>query len=70
MGWEAKYSNFGVVKIEGKNVKVFSDKTDYITIELGEEEAVNAYWAGDYLKIRLKNGKVRRYSNSNYYITI
>ena len=49
MPWDSKYSKYGIVKIEGKNVKVFSDPNEYITIGLGEE-VTNAYWAGDELQ--------------------
>ena len=69
MAWDSKYSDYGIVKIDGKNVKVFSDPNDYITIGLGEEVA-HVFWAGSELNITLKNGKLRRYSDRNYYITI
>ncbi|MCX6242693.1 MAG: hypothetical protein NTX43_12875 [Bacteroidetes bacterium] len=69
MAWDSKYSNFGVVKIERKNVKVFSDQNDYITIGL-VDEVTNAIWVDDELNITLKSGEVRRYSDRNYFITI
>ena len=69
MAWDSKYSNFGVVKIERKNVKVFSDQNDYITIGL-VDEVTNAIWVDDELNITLKTGEVRRYSDRNYFITI
>jgi len=43
MPWEPKYPNFGVIKIEGKKVKVYSDRSNYITIGLGED-VTNAVW--------------------------
>lgn len=69
MPWESKYSNLGIAKIDGKNVKVFCDCNNYITIGLGEN-VTNAVWAGEELDITLKSGKVRRYKDRNYYTTI
>ena len=69
MPWDLKYSNFGIARIDGTNVKVFSDPNNYITIGLFDE-VTNAVWAVGELNITLKNGEVRRYSNRNYYITI
>jgi hypothetical protein len=69
MAWDSKFFNFGVVKIDGKNVKVHSDSSSYRTISVGEE-VVNANWAGGELNITLKSGKVRRYSDGSSYRTI
>jgi len=69
MPWERKYSNFGNARIDGKNVKVFCDANDYITIGLGED-VTNAVWTGEELDITLKSGKVRRYRDRNYYSTV
>ena len=69
MPWDLKYSNFGIAKIDGKNVKVFSSPNDYFTIGLGEEVA-DALWVGDELNVTLKNGEVRRYKDRYNYTTI
>ena len=69
MPWDLKYSNLGVAKIDGTNVKVFSDPNNYITIGLGEEVA-STLWDNGELNITLKNGKVRRYKDRNFYSTI
>ena len=69
MPWNLKYSNFGIAKIDGINVKVFRDPNNYITIGFVDDVA-NAYWDGVELNITLKNGDVRRYSDRNNYITI
>ena len=69
MPWDLKYSNFGIVKIDGKNVKVFSDPNNYITIGSGEEVA-DALWVGGELNVTLKNGTVRRYKDKYNYTTI
>jgi len=68
MPWDSKFSNFGVIKIEGKNVKLYSDNKNYITISVSKE-IKNAVWAGGELNITLKNGKVRRYRDRVGYIT-
>jgi hypothetical protein len=69
MPWDLKYSNFGIAKIDGKNVKVFSSADNYLTLGLGEE-VTNALWSGIELNITLKSGKVRRYIDRNNYTTI
>ena len=69
MPWDSKYLNFGIVTIDRKNVKVFSDLNDYITIGLVDEVA-NAIWVGDKLNITLKTGEARQYSDRNYYLKI
>jgi hypothetical protein len=69
MPWDLKYSNFGIAKIDGKNVKVFSGADNYFTLGL-DEEVTNALWSGIELNITLKSGKVRRYIDRNNYTTI
>ena len=69
MPWDLKYSNFGIAKIDGKNVKVFSGADNYFTIGLGEE-VVDALWVGDELNVTLKNGEVRLYKDRYNYTTI
>ena len=69
MAWDSKILNFGVLKIEGKYVKVYSDRSSYTSISVGEE-VINAVWAGGELNVTLKNGKVRRYKDRSSYITI
>jgi len=69
MSWDSKFSSYGFISIEGKNVKVFSDKDDCITVGF-VDEVVGALWVGDELNITLKTGEVRRYRDRNYYIKI
>jgi hypothetical protein len=69
MPWDSKYSNFDIVQIDGKNVKVFCDPNNYITIWSGEEVA-NALWVDGELNVTLKNGTVRLYKDKyNYTIS-
>jgi len=69
MAWDSKYINFGVVKIEGYNVKVYKDSSNYTTIYVGSA-VNNANWAGGELNVTLATGKVRRYKDSSNYTTI
>jgi hypothetical protein len=69
MGYWSVYSNFGVLKIDGKNVKVYKDGSNYTTLCVNEE-IVSVNWVGDILNVALKNGKVRRYKDSSNYTTI
>lgn len=69
MAWDPKYPQFGVVRIEGKSVKVYQDSSNYYTIHVGEM-VTNASWAGGELNVTLANGRVRRYSDKSNYKTI
>ncbi|MFZ4705380.1 MAG: hypothetical protein ACOYMF_05170 [Bacteroidales bacterium] len=69
MSFDQRFINYGVIKIEGKNVKLYKDSTTYSTININEEVS-NAVWAGSFLNVSLKNGKVRRYSDTTTYQTI
>ncbi len=69
MSWETKYPNFGILKIDGRKVKVYSDKNSYITID-ASKDITNATWAGGELNLTLSDGRVRRYKDKNSYITI
>ncbi len=69
MAWDSKFYNFGVLKVEGKNVKVYSSQSSYVTVSVGEP-VTNANWAGGELNVSLVKGKVRRYSSQSSYTTI
>ena len=69
MSWESEFQEFGVIKVDGNIVKVYSNSQYYLSIHVGE--SVNdARWAGDAVVVNLKNGKARRYTSSQYYITV
>jgi hypothetical protein len=63
------YQKFGVLKIEGKQVKMYSSQNSFGSINVGEEIS-DARWNGDKLMVSLKNGKVRLYTSQNSYSTI
>ena len=69
MAFDKKYSDYGVLKIDGNYVKVHSDSGNYITISVGENIA-SASWAGSFVNVTLQSGKVKRYSDSGNYTTI
>jgi hypothetical protein len=66
MAWDSKYPNFGVVKIDGKKVKVYCDTSQYKIVDL-PEEVTSANWAGGELNVTMRSGKVRRYSDNSQY---
>ena len=69
MAWDSKFPAFGVLKIEGKNIKVYSSRDNY-TILTFTVAVNNAVWAGNFLNVTLADGKVRRYSSRDNYSTI
>jgi|JI102314A1RNA_FD_contig_31_3268111_length_476_multi_1_in_0_out_0_2 hypothetical protein len=69
MAWDSTYSSFGLVKVDGKRVLIYKDRTSYNTLNVGEP-VVSAVWAGGELNVSLASGKVRRYSNAFTYTTI
>ena len=69
MAWDPKFSAFGVIKIEGKTVKMYSSRDNYTSLSF-TVLVKNAMWAGNFLNVTLGDGKVRRYSSRDSYITI
>lgn len=69
MAWESKFINFGVLKVDGSNVKVYHDTHNYVTISVGEQ-VTQAQWAGGEINVYLMSGKVRRYKDTHNYVTV
>ena len=69
MAWDPKYSTFGVIKIEGKMIKLYSSKDNYTSLTF-TVPVKNAVWAGNCLNVTLADGKVRRYSSRDSYSII
>jgi hypothetical protein len=69
MSWDSRYISFGVLKIEGKIVKVYRDQSSYVNVNVGQP-VQNAIWAGGELNITLSDGKVRRYRDQSSYKTV
>jgi len=71
MSWDNSYVNFGLVTIEGQNrLKIYRNRDNYIYLTVGNESVKDVRWTGNTLTVYLNNGKVRRYSDQNNYITI
>lgn len=69
MGWDKKYINYGVVKINKNNIKVYKDQ--FTAIPISTDSSVrNALWTGDELTVYLENGKVRKYVDQFTYKVI
>lgn len=66
--WD-KAQNFGVIKINGKDVKLYYSNSSYSTIHVGYE-VDDARWAGNHLVVNLRNGKARRYSSLSSYTNV
>ncbi len=69
MAWDTKYLAFGVIKIQGDKVHMYSSRDNYTTLTLGKP-VVTAVWAGSFLNVTLADGKVRRYSSRDSYSSI
>lgn len=68
MSWD-KAKDFGVIKVEGKRVKLYHSKDNHSTIVLNDE-VKDARWAGDAVLVYLMDGKVKRYTSIDRYSTI
>lgn len=62
-------SNYGVIKVDGKKLKVYRSSQEFQIINVNED-INNAHWAGDAIVVSLSNGKVRRYRSYQEYTTI
>lgn len=69
MAFDSRFIEYGVVKIEGEKVKLYSTSSNHIYINVGKE-VTNAVWAGSTLNVYLADGKVRRYTSSSNYTII
>jgi len=68
MSWE-KCQDYGVIKIDGKKVRLQESLSQYSAIQVGEDVA-DARWAGDAVVVQLSNGKMRRYTSLSQYSEI
>lgn len=68
MSWETA-NKYGVLKVEGKSVKMYTSQNAANIIPVGSE-VKDARWSGSDLLVFLEDGKVRRYKNFNTYNTI
>jgi len=68
MAWDPKYPAFGVIKIQGDRILLYSSRDNYNTLTIGKP-ITNAIWVGNFLNITLADHKVRRYSSRDSYVT-
>jgi hypothetical protein len=64
-----KESLFGVIKVEGKKVKLYSMATSHIIINVSSS-IKDARWVGKELIIYLDDGQIRKYKSPISYSTI
>ena len=69
MAFDSRFISYGVIKIEGEKVKLYSTPSNHIYVNVGNDVS-NAAWAGDVLNVYLSSGKVRRYTSPSNYTTI
>ena len=68
MSW-SKCKDFGVIKVDGKNVKLYETASQHDTIHVNDSVS-EARWVGDTVVVYLSNGKVRRYKTLSEYNNI
>jgi hypothetical protein len=68
MSFDSEIRNYGELQIEGQNVKLYSDSSSFISLNINEE-IIDAKWVGNHLHVWLQNGNVSRYSDENNYST-
>lgn len=70
MAFDKKYQNYGVVKIENGTVRLYESPQNYLTLNTSGGTPVSANWAGENVVVTMSDGKVRKYSLQQTYITI
>ncbi len=69
MGWNINHVNFDNIVIQGKNLEIYAEKNQRITLWV-EEEIKKATWRKDVIIVYLKCGETRKYLNHMHYITL
>jgi hypothetical protein len=67
--FNSKQKNFGILKVEGRIVKVYETQSVYSNLNIGHNVA-DARWAGDAIIVELMDGKMRRYTTLSQYVTV
>jgi hypothetical protein len=70
MAFDKKYQNFGVVKVENKTVRLYESQQNFLTLNTSGGTPVAAVWSGDTVNVTMEDGKVRKYSLQQTYMTI
>jgi hypothetical protein len=69
MAFDSRFSDYGVIKIEGEKVKLYSTSSNHIYINVGKK-ITNAVWSGVALNVYLTDGIVRRYTSPSSFTII
>lgn len=69
MAFDSRQRDFGILKVDGRNVKVYSTNSAWMNIAVGKD-IKDARWNGDEILVYLMDGKIRRYSSLSAYTTI
>ena len=69
MAWDRKYSDYGVIKIEGERVILYCNSFTRTSLNVGKK-VLSAHWSGTDLIVNLADGKVRKYPNDFTFSTI
>jgi hypothetical protein len=69
MGWSKKEMEYGVIKTEGKSIKVHTSQTSHYSVYIGENIR-DVRWNGDVILVTLESGRVRRYTSQTSFNTI
>lgn len=69
MSWSKKEIEYGIIKIEGKSIKVYTSQTSNYTVYIGEDIR-DVRWNGDVILVTLESGRVRRYTSQTSFNTI
>lgn len=70
MSWMKEQRDYGVLGItnNGHEVRVYHAMSNFQTINLGNEVAMSAYWAGENVVVMLQSGKTRCYMGPQQYV--
>lgn len=69
MAFDKKYQNYGVVKVENGNVRLYESQQNYLTLNTSGGTAVSANWSGENVIVTMADGKVRKYTLQQTYTT-
>lgn len=69
MAFSSAQQNFGILKVDGRNVRIYTTNSSYTLITVGKD-IQDARWNGNEILVYLRDGKVRRYTSSSSYTTI
>jgi hypothetical protein len=70
MAFDKKYQNYGVVKVENNAVHLYESQQNRLTLNTSGGTPVSAVWSGENVIVTMADGKVRRYTLQQSYITI